>query len=185
MDVVICPICKEAEYIERQPPRAGSNEYNCAVCGRFTIVSAAETMIRDKGPLPQLSAWVREHEEYERTPPVITSDTIKKVLQSLPKYSPLDKQLLLLRAVERRTKYPGFRVKFNENSDYPLAWASNGDELRYLFNSLEERNLVQLDKVMSGPITVTISTDGWEYLQERATEIAFLDQVFVAMSFKW
>ncbi|MBP7527332.1 MAG: hypothetical protein KA801_05380 [Syntrophorhabdaceae bacterium] len=184
MDVVICPICKEDKHVETQLPTGRSHEYKCAVCGPFTISTTAEAMMRNEKPLPQLSAWVREHEEHGRIAPIITSDTIKKTLESLPRHSPLDKQLLLLRAIERRTKYPGFQVKFNEDSDYPLAWANNGNELRYLFNSLEERNFVRLDKVMSGPITVTILTDGWEYLQERATEIAFFDQVFVAMSFK-
>jgi nucleoside 2-deoxyribosyltransferase len=133
---------------------------------------------------PRLFAWIREQEEYGRTMPEISSDMIEKGIKNLPNYSPLDKQLILLRAIERRTKYPGFEVKLNGWTDYPLAWANNEDELHYLLNSLEERNLVKLSKVLSGPIGVTLSTDGWEYLEERATKVAFLDRVFVAMSFK-
>jgi len=184
MDVVICPICKEDKFVQVQLPTGRSHEYNCAVCGSFIITRTAEAMIRDRERFPRLSAWVREHEEYGRKPPEISSDTIKKMLYNLPNYSPLDKQLILLRAIERRTKHPGFRVELNDWVDYPLAWADNSDEFSYFLDSLQERHLATLETAMSEPSHVTILTDGWEYLQKRATEIVFLDQVFVAMSFK-
>jgi nucleoside 2-deoxyribosyltransferase len=184
MDKAQCPICKDDSYVEMKRPTSRTHEYACGICGPFRITGTAEVLLQGGEPLRQLSAWIREQQEYGRTPPEISSDTIEKSLSNLPRYSPLDKQFLLLRAVERRTKYPGFEVPLNGWTDYPLAWANNEDELHYLLDALQERNFVKLSAVMSGPTRVIISTDGWQYLEERASKIAFLDRVFVAMSFR-
>lgn len=182
----ICPICLTASFVTVRPCGDDSNQYNCATCGPYTITGTAEaTIANGKKVDPRLSAWIREQQEFDRPPPEITSYTFTKMVSNLPSYTTAQKQLVLLKAIERRTRYPGFEVKLNTWVDYVLAWAANEDEFRYLLKALEERELVvSPSKTLSGPAEVIITPEGWDYLEKQESEIPFADQAFVAMSFR-
>jgi hypothetical protein len=97
-----------------------------------------------------LPAWIRQYEENQLDPPFITSNLLDEVTKNLPNYSPLEKQLILLRAIERRTKHPGAWVVINDMVDYPLAWATKSEELDYLLKAFEQRNLIERSVVKDG-----------------------------------
>ena len=154
------------------------------MCGPYFITSTAEAEVQNKPPGPRLSAWVREYKENNVTTPEITSYVLETVVKNLPTRSPLEKQVILLRAIERRTSYPGAKVSLNLNCDYPLAWASNSDELRYLLDSLEKRGFIEQAKTLGNLIqNSVILTAGWDYLDKHAASPVFTNQAFVAMSF--
>src|SRR3972149_5038773 len=119
MTVSNCPICHTAAQIT---PGNSFNEYVCEVCGTFYISPSAEAFLGGSTVDYKISAWIREHKEYGKEPPEI-SNTLDDLV--LPDYNPNEKQLLLLRALERRTKYPGFTVDLNYDFAFPLAWAAN------------------------------------------------------------
>lgn len=179
----ICPVCSTGLH-SAHSMKGDCYEYNCAVCGLFAISRTAEVNLK-RNPLGhKLSAWIREHSEHGRERPKITTYLLDDIAKSLPNYSPLEKQLLMLRAIERRTEYPGAEVSLKPNYDYPIAWANNPDEIRYLLNTLEERGFIKQQKTIEGLIqSAVILMAGWEYLDKHISAPAFMNQVFVAMSF--
>jgi hypothetical protein len=187
-----CPICK----LQGQPVQVwdvGERlSLECRRCGNFTITATAAAMAEKRESGPKLSAWIRERSESGAYVPEINSNTLKELEAVLPNYRVSEKQLLLLRALERRTKFPGQEVALQFEHDYPLAWAAGEDECRFLVYELAERGLVRSNRLSGGKIdrnyignsiVLEITTDGWTFLDEHARPAAISDQVFVAMSF--
>jgi len=183
MSDLTCPVCL-SERVNLLPSTGAMTHYHCDCCDKYSISRTAEKSLRAQAPTPALSAWIRSHHEDGRKPPELNSYTLKEILKSLPQYSPLEKQTLLLRSIERQTKYPGYKVQLNPDTDYPLAWAALPDEFVYLLNSLQDRGLIQRYEISSGPTDkVIIRSDGWDYLDKLDRHPGFSDQVFVAMWF--
>lgn len=183
-----CPICKlDGQDVETWD--AGERlSLKCPRCGNFTITRTAATIAERTDLGPKLSAWIRERTESGADIPEIDSNTLKEIHTVLPTYGVSDKQLLLLRAFERNTQFPGQRLDVVPLFDYPLAWAAGVDEFRYLLRSILERNLVRRT---DGPTTlgdasaykIQITPDGWAFLDDHARPSVISNQVFVAMSF--
>ncbi len=184
-----CPICGlEDTTLESSADFARMNAYNCHRCGRY-IISNLALSTAELGP--ELSAWVRDHNENSDDIPKITTDTLKY----LPNYSPSDKQLILLRNIEHKSEYPGHEVRLVPVFDIPLAWASNMEELIYYLQSLHDRELLKfqeglltkrfhrLSPISTFILPVTISPKGWDFLEEKKSRFEDKTQVFVAMSF--
>ena len=178
-----CPICS---FIIKQP---GTHNYgeqlviDCPRCGKFKITKSAAKIVVQKQLNPEISAWLREHKEFNRQPPELDTKNIETIAASLPKYSVLQKHFLLLKAIERRTKFPGDIAKLIQDKDYTLAWANNQAELNYLVESLGERGLIELRGLLSTMRECVITPAGWQYLEEHEGEPAFQKQAFIAMSF--
>jgi nucleoside 2-deoxyribosyltransferase len=152
------------------------------------ITRTAASMAEHRKLAPKLSAWIRERTESGVDVPEINSNTLKEMENLFPTYRVSEKQLLLLRAFERRTPFPGKGLFVQSEIDYPLAWAAGKDEFRYLLRSLMERGLVRrtdgatiLDD--SFAYVVEITPNGWAFLDDHMRPSIISDQVFVAMSF--
>lgn len=185
MSDLTCPICRTSyvKMIENDEYRTRNGySYECAVCGPFFISSTAEAIQRGRDADPRLSAWIRSHEENKQPKPELLSLSVDDITNNLRQFSVLEKQLLLLRAIEHRTVYPGKEVELSPDIDYPLAWAINRNEFDYILDSLEQRSLITRGDII-GICEVKISPHGWDYLDSEAVKPAFADQAFVAMSF--
>ncbi len=182
-----CPICKleNGRIIERESDYGERVTINCPRCKRFTITGTAESMAEVRELGPKLSAWIRNLNEQGAEVPEINSDTLKSLPANLPDYSPREKQVILLRNIERKTDYPGKIVKLDAKYDIPLAWASTEEEFRYYIQCLIERNLLRKIGQEIGPIplSIVITADGWDYLEKQERHIEERTQAFVAMSF--
>jgi nucleoside 2-deoxyribosyltransferase len=138
---------------------------------------------------PKLSAWIRNRNELGIDIPEINSNNLTEIEQSIPDYNPSDKQQLLLRSIAQKSKYPGDSVSLLPEFDYPLAWASAPEELLFYVRYLIERVLLartddegtQAFDDMS--VSVEVTADGWEYLDQHDQRAVELSQAFVAMSF--
>jgi hypothetical protein len=117
-----CPVCKlEGQDVVREADYGERFTYNCARCGKFTITRTAESMAERRNLGPKLSAWIRNRFELGMDIPEINSRSLVEIEQSLPDYNPSDKQVLFLRSIARKSKYPGYSVSLLPNFDYPLA----------------------------------------------------------------
>lgn len=185
----MCPICKlsdqdvivEADFGER-------HTYNCARCGRFTITRTAEAMAERKDLGWKLSAWLRYRSELDIEVPEINSRNLGEIGQSIPNYNSSDKQVLFLRSIARKSKYPGHSVQLLPDFDYPLAWASGQEEFEYYVRYLVQRGLVaRTDEESQGfgdmTVSVELTADGWDHIDQLEQRAAELSQAFVAMSF--
>ena len=183
-----CPICKLDAQDVKVWDHGERLTLECGRCGKFTITRTAADIAEGKKLGSKLSAWIRERSESGGEVPEISSTTLKEVEAILPSYRVAQKQLLLLRAFERHTKFPGEAVLITTHLDYPLAWADGEDELRYLLRSLIERHLIRR---LDGPpdlndtfsFQIELTADGWSFLDERARPSVISNQAFVAMAF--
>lgn len=179
----ICPICSfDPVETQQHPGGRDANYYDCPRCGPFIISRDAEMITRRDTPDPLVSAWIRERKELGQELPELMTYTLETIEKNLPKYSPLQKQHLLLRLLERRSEYFGHDVQLKWEVDYPLVWANNTAELMYLLKGLEERNFISSQSFLGGSSRSAILTAGWEYLESHSKS-AFTDRAFVAMSF--
>ena len=185
----VCPICKlEHQDAIRTEDRGERVTYKCARCGEFTITRTAKSVAEKRDIGAKLTCWIRDRNEGGSDKPEISTHNLNDIENSLPDYSPVQKQLLFLRNIERKSAYPGYSVQLVPEFDYPLAWADCEDELFYYVKALIERNLIKrTDKHIEEEkpllLAVEITPTGWNYLDENLRKPAITDQVFVAMSF--
>lgn len=183
-----CPICKLDAKDVRVWDYGERITLECGRCGKFTITGTAARIAESRDLGPKLSAWIRDRSESGSEVPEINSNTLKDVEAALPNYRVSEKQLLLLRAFERRTTFPGKPIDVVPHLDYPLAWASGDEEFVYLLRALIERDLVRrtdgpADLKDSFAFSFEITSAGWGFLEDHARPAVISDQVFVAMSF--
>jgi len=118
---------------------------------------------------------------------MISSKTLDDVEKGLPHYRVSEKQILFLRALERKTEFAGQQVHVVPEFDFPLAWCTTVKELEYIIRALKGRNLVQLEQFPdpkdSFSLELTITPNGWSFLDETAKPSILSSQAFVAMSF--
>jgi hypothetical protein len=182
-----CPVCKLADQ-EVESTSGDKTNHRCARCGEFTISRrAVHQLAREENP-GRLSAWLRERNLAGSEVPLLTTTLVDDLLQTLPKYTPTEKQNRLLRAIETLTDYPGKDVVLIPEHEVPLAWAESPEEFTFYVESLLARGLL----VMSDPRTRTIhdplfnlhiTPNGWEYLERLGSSRIKSSQAFVAMSF--
>lgn len=189
-----CPVCERSL---STPPRTwdygNRKSIECPRCGSFEIAGLlTEGSIKqmDEKERMGLSAWLRTERPIDF---VVTDDNLGRVLQGRPNYRVSEKQLLLLRHLEDLTNHPGGRVQVDLDDDFPVIWASNDDELLFHLEELAQRGLIE-NVVHKGTTydpalrtvrqaQATITTKGWDYLDDHPALADVGNQVFMAMSF--
>jgi nucleoside 2-deoxyribosyltransferase len=154
--------------------------YQCPVCGEYVMPHFVPEVHGDKSPNRKLSAWIRERNERGDQVAFTKEGMIESTLASIPDYRPLEKELKLLQALERRSGTPGDTVKLNLKEDFPLAYASGPEELTFYLQALEQRELIESTS-LGGDTVITAA--GWDYLDRHASDLEEKTQGFVAMSF--
>ena len=182
---VDCPVCnikEEAESLDNNNLDIAS--FDCPRCGKFEGENRVIFPMTSMDPNGQLSAWIREHKEYGKECPQINTYIMENIIENLPIVSTARKQLLLLKYIESKTEYPGAVVDIDPKYDFPVAWAKGEKELQYLIGALNDRKYINLKENDTDlNYKVSISPDGWDYLDKHDLEPILTDQVFVAMSF--
>ena len=137
--------------------------FDCPRCGRFTIGRMAmRRLLRERGTSPEMSAWIRDHQELDRAVPIILQHNIDEILSSLPEGERVaDKQRLLLTAIRRRASTLGETVRLTIEDDYPVGHARNGADLLYLLRNLEEEGLVRLAETTDW-VDCEVTPQGWD-----------------------
>ena len=179
-----CPVCRP--YGQQVEALDGGNRMNvcCERCGIFQITIGAARKVIQSGMAGHLSAWIRDHKESGRSVPEITRDNLDSIVDSLPKYGASDKQRILLQSLERKTKFLGEELDLSVELDFPLAWASQSDEFRYLLKAMADRGLVDAPfGFHNASCSVIIAPLGWDALEKISRPSGDGNQAFVAMSF--
>ena len=195
-EVASCPICDDESRLLTTSDRGERIDYDCPRCGVFRITRTASRMLVGSSDLHKISAWIREKKEYDRELPEIDSDFVRKGKDQLPDYDPMEKQLILMQVLKRKTKYPGDRVDIVSVFDYPICWSSGMEEFGFYLDALQERGLLAFydgkdeskmeRKKMTHDLSsfeVEITAKGWEYLDAHQGADKHRRQAFVAMWF--
>ena len=184
-----CPICKlKNQKVISERDYGDKVTYDCSRCGRYTISGTAEAVAESKDISAELSGWLRERNLLSIEIPMLTSSFLEEVVNTLPSYSPLEKQNKLLKAIELLTDYPGKEVVLVPEHEVSLAWAQNEEEFKYYIKSLIDRGLIEIpnagQRALSDPLyPIVITAAGWEHLENDQANLASKTQGFVAMSF--
>ena len=177
-----CPVCKIGSNEIAVTDYGERIKLNCPRCGNVSITTSAAEIASNTNLSPRLSAWLRSRTEVGAEAGEINSDNLRTIEDTLPNYGVSDRFLLLLQAIERRTKIPGDTVSLTPSNDFPVCWASPPPELIFLSDGLIARNLIS-GYTRPDTIAVKITPDGWSYLEEHRSHSSTSNQVFVAMSF--
>lgn len=181
MPLETCPICDTPE------PRTdlrSNRAIDCYVCGLYLMPSSIADygISNDIFPTEQrhlLSAYLRTRPRQAIPVPELLDEVrLRELADSLPRYSVLEKQDLLLTYLERQSSSPGRAVLVNPDQDYPLFWMADREEYDYHTQSLIDRELV------TGRMEqLTLSYKGWDYLSQMRQSRGTSKQAFVAMWF--
>ncbi|MCU0614814.1 MAG: hypothetical protein MUD09_06975 [Desulfobacterales bacterium] len=189
MDDNKCPVCSSDEIRIDNTGDGGQQLFiECPICGDFMMTRLVTRLYNKELNNPRLSAWIRDYKERDADPPEIKKENVKIILDNLPNYTPIQKQFLLLRYIEKKTEYPGKEILLSPKHDYPVAWSSCADEFGFYLSAIKDRGFIasaELDETFTSdfPLKLSITADGWEYLENHAQKSAFMDQAFIAMSF--
>ena len=81
-----CPVCSHGQaVVVGRSDHDNRTSFNCPRCSRFTIGRMAVKRLAQEGlPLAKLSAWIREHDEFGRSAPIILQHNHQTILSALP-----------------------------------------------------------------------------------------------------
>lgn len=176
---VTCPVCKYGRDVEEQRIDRSTSRYSCPVCGVYEMPCFLPEVSGEPKPNRKLSGWIREQNELGQHAKFTEERTVQDVLADIPDYRPSEKQLKLLKAIERRSDPPGKEVVLNADKDIPLAYATDSSELAFHIRALAARELLMSVYTWK----VTIEPAGWDYLDRYTSDLQEKTQGFVAMSF--
>ncbi len=171
-----CPVC---DYGNVALNSSGALDqlyhYDCPRCGPFTITDYALIEIENiqEHFKIKLSAWIREKKEFKESPPKITSYTVKGEMENLPNYSVAEKLTKLLQVIKKRSGHLGDLVELTSETDFPVAWAENKDELFYLAKGLKRKGYLEPFDDTFTKTTCILTAEGIEHLEKQPHKESF------------
>jgi nucleoside 2-deoxyribosyltransferase len=182
----VCPLCSEQAgvFAWKEPGNDGFYfEGKCDRCGVVQVLGSAADEAKRMQKVHLLSAYFRGQSEQGLTPSIVDESNVVDILRSLPMLKTVPEKLnAVLRLAVAKNPVPGTKVTISMRNDYPLVFAANESELRFLFDQLRRRGLVVMNSQGAGDLIVT--ADGYERLEQlAASEFKTSRNGFVAMSF--
>lgn len=183
-EAVVCPICKYDQGVTTKRISGSMECHQCPVCGTYEMPPFVPEVHGEKSPNRKLSAWIREQNERREQVRFTKKGMIERIAASVPDYRPSEKQVRLLKAIERRSGYPGQKATLNLDFDFPLAYAKDRGEFSFYLQALKERGLISVGaQDPANNMRVKVTPDGWDYLDRHTSDLEEKTQGFVAMSF--
>lgn len=157
--------------------------YKCPTCGYVKITE--EAVIGFSGHLKGinylLSGFTRERTESGQRPVVILSTNALQLANGpqVPKNvtEKLDHILLYL---EKKSNFAGQAVPLDIETAYPIAYAKNSKEFRFLVDQLIAQKLIEM---YSDRKSFALTMDGWIRVDQLHRTLPTTNQAFVAMWF--
>lgn len=180
-----CPIClKPAQFAPGRletPEATTGYAVSCERCGEYLIsmvaVAASDLVPNEKRYI--LSGIVRNRFEQGETV-LITTQNIKAIFDSIAVPSdPIETIDWLLNYLSRKASKASDYVPVNLNTDYPILFAKDLEELNYYLQKAKELEYIE----SPGAHAYRLDTEGWRKLIELRKEERKSDQAFVAMWF--
>lgn len=193
---VFCPICGQDCTHARKDGRAGVSFFDCPTCGKYGISREADLYVLSNEEKRKLSAYLRERDIRGDSPITLVETVNSEISYETPiitvrvaisEHFPaqvserLDR---ILQNIYRRSTYPGEKIEFTIDRDFPVFFAENVYAVIFLANTLQEKGLISYSFV-GKTVEVTLTEAGWGRIAEleRGEKQKESRQVFVAMSF--
>jgi hypothetical protein len=149
----------------------------CEVCGgnlRISVAAVESLQAHQAGHM--VSAWLRKRPG-DKEGIVLSVQHVTQIVKDSPNYSVLDKLDLTLAEIAGKTQQPGQLSGFRAQTDWPLVYAANSDEVYFYFRELAHLEFIE------APGSPKILAKGYRRLSEIQKSGRHSDVVFVAMWF--
>jgi nucleoside 2-deoxyribosyltransferase len=182
----ICPLCGKPAEIQTWRDKDSGGFYfegKCDRCDRISVTQSAVEKLKRESRAYLLSAYFRRRNKESSDVPIVTAENVEEIIGKMPVLRTVAEKLsALLKVYAQSIPNPGAPIATDLNKDYPLVFAANEDEMRFLSSQLLARNLIEVNK-FSGQRFVT--ADGYERLEQlEASAFKTTRNAFVAMSFE-
>jgi hypothetical protein len=158
-----CLLC-ETTCKKTSAPINQAYNINCQICGNYTSTREFETDLDALYEYPKnkkhlISGFIRNkcehkpndkvwlfHEKYliKKNEAILEENSYKELYNKLIKYNDIDFKIQnILMYIKKNTKHFGCPVNLNIESDYPLFYAKNSEELKFLLESLSEKQYIK------------------------------------------
>src|SRR5258708_22009342 len=172
----LCFLCgKDTKYLAADQKLSDTYNVRCDRCGQYKITWEALQVVTPEQKF-RLSAFCRRAGK-SIPPPMIRSDNIEKLLESIPVFGPLEKLDNLLLLFGERTSKLGGNALLNEELDAALL-ICHEDEIAFLKETLWTDGFIQ-NKNAGTQVTMK----GWERIQQIQKSGRDSKRAFVAMWF--
>jgi uncharacterized Zn finger protein (UPF0148 family) len=182
MNAHACPICSQ-QLTKLTENKDGSQlQHHCPVCGVYNLTRASGKHLVAKKDSARASAWIRQHQENRQSPPMLTAVNLAKITAA-EEPSDHQKQIRLLRALEKRSQHPGQIVRLEPSVDYPLAWANHTGDFMDIIQSLVQQRFVRIAELPQAAdgaptsIGLVLTHHGWKHLDNEAVKDGLLEMV--------
>ena len=157
--------------------------YDCWRCGSVKITEDAVLLLKGHPEIerPKLSGFCRERHELKKLPVEILTNNLKSLIAGTPN-SISQKENKILEHIKRNTDYFGKNVVLEWMRDFPIAYAVNKDEFKFLIEHISNTGYIDGNgdgKEFQAHLTV----DGLNYIDSIKSQFLDTNQVFVAMWF--
>ena len=164
---VPCPICKGEAREDHSNVLGDEVSIECPRCGSPFRLGGRDYSMRkqpESKPLHVLSGVLRHaSERRERLPQLkthLTSSSVKELVDGAPTPGE-DRAKRLLEAIHRRAPHPGSDVAtLTHGIDYPLAYATDGKELRSYLDHLCKKGWIEIRHADETTTSCTLTVDG-------------------------
>lgn len=182
-----CPVCaSEVPESRSEPPN--QPRFVCPVCGTYRLNErAAQKLYQVVGPARPhvlenhhlLSAVIRDRYERGGKRDVFIPDLGELRAAAVPLDDPFDAVDRILLYTARTATRAGEQVALNPETDYPIAFARDAQEMNYYVELGVRVGFLDVHD----PVLVRPSPDGWNRLKQLRLREVEPDSAFVAMSF--
>ncbi|MCL6613806.1 MAG: nucleoside 2-deoxyribosyltransferase [Firmicutes bacterium] len=184
-----CIICKSINTTYNLEANCDKIIINCPTCGVF-MVSVPLYMsgkLLENGNGYIASAIIREANELGQPMIELDDGNIEDYFSEkrLP-FGIIDKLNKILLYIYRKTKFAGSSHIIRFDNDYPIAYAVNKKEFKYLISQLKEMNLIEIIQnwIDADVIETRLTIEGWKRVDEiRSKDSMSGNQCFIAMAF--
>jgi hypothetical protein len=124
-----------------------------------------------------MSFWCRQRQLDGRDRPSLHTHSVREIVAQLPSPRVSSKPDLLLVALSKLHPKIGQSLTLSWETDYPLACAEPGGEIRFHFRALKERGYI------TGEGNASITLPGWERIEQLENDPSMSTTAFVALRF--
>lgn len=189
-----CPLCGRPDVEALSSPGDPlSSKYlvKCPTCGDFRITDTALAIMSSYATKNYLlSGSTRNYYERNRRPLLLNSENINasasydELISMFYDNRVSTKTRLIMEYIKLKSAYPGATVEINLDVDYSIGYCKNRDELWHFLKYLRERGLLEPEGTLSSAQEVTLTVDGWSWLEENENDTRKGKQAFLAMCFR-
>jgi len=186
-----CHLCNAQCEVDSSGPLNDHYTIKCPVCGKYYLSDfAIDFLDKRKDDFHIISGITRNFYELHKDTGesfVIKAVMIKddaifqaEFISKAPK-SVLEKALLLLQYISRKSNYPGDDMFINLSQDYSVCFCKNADELKFYLKYLNEIRDIKIGAATREGHNISLTAEGWRKVENLEKPNIESKQAFVAM----